>query len=80
MTHTTKDGREVKLSELGLSHLQNIIRLIDRKAVEGITVRAGGGFTAEDMWYDEDTWYGEQAKQELNYYEYKAELSKRDIF
>ena len=75
--HKTKNGTKIKLKDLKLSHLKNIIRWIDRKAAEGLIVRTGGGSTAEDMWYDEDTYYGEDARRELNYYDYKAELSKR---
>ena len=75
--HKTKNGTKIKLKDLKLSHLRNILRWIDRRAAEGVTVRMGGGSTAEDMWYDEDTYYGEDARRELNYYDYKAELSKR---
>lgn len=77
--HKTKEGNKIKLSDLELSHLKNIIAWIERKARDGITVRfGGGGCFAEDMWYDEDTYFGEEALKELNYYEYKAELSKRE--
>ena len=47
------------------------------KAKEGVTVRIGGGFCAEDMWYDEETYYGEEAKSQLNFDDYKAELERR---
>ena len=76
--HRTKNGNKIKLSDLELSHLQNIIKLIDRKATEGLTIRMGGGSTAEDMRYDEDTYYGEAVRKKLNYYDYKAELYKRE--
>ena len=79
--HTTKDGTKIKLSDLELSHLKNILRWIDRKAAEGLTIRmGGGGFDADSIWYDEDTYYGEDARRELNYYDYRAELSRRGIF
>ena len=43
--HTTKDGTKIKLNDLELSHLKNILRWIDRKAADGLTiVRGGGGF------------------------------------
>ena len=76
--HTTKDGTEIKLTDLDLGHLKNIIKWIERKANEGITIRMGGGCTAEDMWYDEMTYYGEDAKRELDYDAYKAELTRRE--
>lgn len=75
--HKTKNGTKIKLKDLKLSHLKNILRWIDRKAAEGVTVRMCGGSTGEDMWYDEYTCYGENARRELNYYDYKAELSRR---
>jgi len=75
--HKTKDGRKIKLADLELSHLKNILKCIERKAKKGLTIRMGGGSTAEDMWYDENTYYGEEAKRQLNYYDYKAELERR---
>lgn len=75
--HTTKDGRKIKLSDLETSHLENIIKWIERKSKEGLTVMYGGGSTAEDMWYDEKTYYGEEAKRKLNFLDYKSELERR---
>lgn len=75
--HKTKDGKKIKLADLELSHLENIIKWIERKAKEGLTVRMGGGSCAEDMWYDEETYYGEKVKRQLNFYDYKAELESR---
>jgi len=75
--HKTKDGKKVKLCDLETSHLENIIKLIERKSIEGFTSRNGGGSCAEDMWYDEDTYYGEDAKKELNFYDYMSELNRR---
>ena len=75
--HKTKDGKKIKLVDLELSHLENIIKWIERKAKEGITVRMGGGSCAEDMWYDEETYYGKEAKRQLNFDDYKAELERR---
>jgi hypothetical protein len=75
--HKTKDGKKIKLADLELSHLENIIKWIERKAKEGLTVKMGGGSTAEDMWYDEETYFGEKAKKQLNFYDYKSELKSR---
>jgi hypothetical protein len=76
--HKTKDGRKIKLADLELNHLENIISWIKLKAKEGLTVRfGGGGPCAEDMWYDEETYYGKKAKRELNFDSYKAELKRR---
>jgi hypothetical protein len=75
--HKTKDGKKIKLSDLETGHLENIIKWIERKAKEGLTVRMGGGSCAEDMWYEQETYYGEDAKRQLNFYDYKAELKNR---
>jgi hypothetical protein len=29
------------------------------------------------MWYEQETYYGEDAKRQLNFYDYKAELKNR---
>lgn len=75
--HITKDGTKIKLCDLELSHLENILKWIEKKAAEGFTVRSGGGSTSEDFWYDEETFYGEKVLKELDYYDYKAELVRR---
>jgi hypothetical protein len=75
--HKTKDGKKIKLADLELSHLENIIKWIERKAKEGLTRREGGGSTAEDMWCDETTYYGKEAKRLLKFSEYKSELERR---
>jgi hypothetical protein len=38
----------------------------------------GGGYGAEDMWYDECTYYGKDVEHHLKYDEYKDELNKRN--
>lgn len=75
--HTTREGEKIKLSDLTTSHLENIIKLIERKSIEGLTKRYGGGSCPDDIWYDEETYYGERAKKELNFYDYVSELNSR---
>lgn len=79
MKHTTKDGRVLKLSEMGNQHLINTINLIKRKAAKGFTVRYGGGSVPDDFWYDEDHYQGEAAEEYLNLSAYMAELNKRGL-
>jgi len=76
--HVTKDGRKIKLEDLELSHLKNIIKFIERKAKDGMVISRGGGSTAEDMWYDEETIYGVKVKKELHYDDYVKELKRRN--
>ena len=75
--HTTKDGTKVKLRDMTDSHLAATIRLFERRAKEGVTVRMGGGSCAEDMWYDEDTLYGDEALERLGYADYVKERDRR---
>jgi hypothetical protein len=78
--HTTKEGKKIKLADLELSHLENILRWIERKAKKGLTVISGGsGSCAEDMWADVDTYFGKEAKDQLNYFAYQAELERRMV-
>ena len=77
--HKTKEGRKIKLKDLELDHLKNIIKWIDRKAEEGLLLQDGGGYDASDMWYEEETLYGEDARKELNYYSYISELNRREL-
>ena len=75
--HVTKNGDKISLNKLEDSHLQNIINLMLRKSKEGVKVMFGGGSTADDIWYDEDMLYGEEALKRLHYYEYLAEQRRR---
>jgi hypothetical protein len=76
--HTTKDGLKIKVSELDFFHLENIINWIERKAKKGHTIMYGGGW-GDDIWCDEETWFGDDAKRELNYSMYKDELDRRNL-
>ena len=76
--HTDKHGNETKLKDLGLSHLKNIIRYVERKSKEGLVVMyGGGGVDIDSLWYDEETFYGKEAKEKLNYKKYTKELKRR---
>lgn len=75
--HTTKDGIKIKIKDLETSHLLNIINLIEKMSKNGYTVIDGGGTCAEDMWFDSETYYGEEAKKLLNFYDYIKEYRFR---
>ena len=77
--HKTKNGEKIKLTDLKTTHLENIIKWIKRKAKEGITVRVGGGTTADNIRHDEITYFGKEAKRQLNFSDYKSELKRRAI-
>ena len=77
--HKTKDGKKIKISDLDTKHLINIIEYIKRKAKLGLVIRIGGGFDANDMWYDAYVIHGKRVKIYLNYKTYKRELKRREI-
>lgn len=76
-THTTRDGTVMKLTEMSNQHLDACIRMFERRAKEGLTLRYGGGFDAADIWYDEYTIYGKEALEYLNYDDYVHERERR---
>ena len=79
MKHITKDGTRIKLKHLEISHLKNIISMIERKSKAGITVKHGGNeWDTDSIWCDEEELFGEEALKHMNYYEYVAELKRRE--
>ena len=75
--HITKDNRKILLKDLESSHILNILKWIKKQAITGLTIKYGGGSTAEDIWYEEETIYGEKVLNHLHYNDYKTELNKR---
>lgn len=75
--HKDKYGNRTPIKDLKTDHLKNIIRLNERMAKEGITVREGGGSCPDDYWYDEYELLGEEALEHLNHQAYVKELSSR---
>ena len=75
--HTTNDGAKIKLCDMTDSHLAATIRLMERKAREGIVVRDGGGSGPDDFWYDEDHLHGKDALEHMGYADYIKERDRR---
>jgi hypothetical protein len=79
-TWTTKDGKKIPYNKLEDSHLLNILKFIEKKAEEGISVFYGGcGSTADEMWADEEILTGEEVKEYMDYYTLKKEAYKRGL-
>lgn len=79
MMHTTKDGAKMPITEMSDRHLLNTMRMLKRRAADGLTIRRGGGWEADEMWYDEDIIFGTAALNELNYSAYKTEADNRKL-
>ncbi len=77
--HTTATGEKILLSNLELSHLNNIISLIERKAKNGLRVVYAHTHenAPDDIPFNEDVLFGEKVKATLNYQMYKNELDRR---
>ena len=75
--HITRDGEEIPLNQLETSHLENIIALQKRLAVEGVLYRDGGGTCPDDFWYEEEVFYGEEALEFMKHELYLKELARR---
>lgn len=73
--HTTKDGKKIKLTG---SHLAATIRMLERKASEGITVCMGGGSCPDEFWYDEERLEGKDALEHMGYAAYVKERNRRN--
>jgi len=72
--HITRDGTEMDISEMSDSHLINTIKLIEKKAKEGVTIEYG---SLDDPYYDRDLVFGHAALMALRYCSYVSELVKR---
>lgn len=77
---TTKEGVKIAYSKLETSHLQNILKWIEKRAKKGIELVNGGcGSSAEDVWDEVHFIQGKEVKDYYNYKELQRELKKRQL-
>lgn len=70
----TQNGEEIPYSKLEKKHLLNIIKWIENRAKNGITITEGGvGWDIEDCWHEE---YEIDGKEVLKMYNYKGLLKE----
>ena len=76
--HETADGRFIELKDLTDQHLANIIKMIERKAKEGIDLVFGGGHgDYDEMWGDVEHLHGQEVFDHFGYEKYKKEHRRR---
>lgn len=76
--HETADGKFIAVKDLTDDHLMNIIKMIERKANEGVTIIRGGGHgDHEEMWADIEELYGEEVLEHFDHVKYKKEQDRR---
>lgn len=67
---TTRDGDEIEYKKLSDNHLLNILCMIEKKSIDGITIETGGGsWDMDDIWYDTEELEG---KEVLKIFDYKG--------
>jgi glutamate/tyrosine decarboxylase-like PLP-dependent enzyme len=70
--HITAEGKAFNIRDMTDSHLKNMIRFIERKAIDGVALVYGH---EEDA--DVDVIYGASVLNLLGYEAYKAEFDRR---
>jgi len=76
----TKEGDRIEFSKIEDSHLLNILKWIEKRAEEGITLQyGGGGWDIDDMWYEEEHLIGKNVLKHFKYGPLLKEALKRDL-
>jgi hypothetical protein len=80
MLHTMKDGKQIRLADMGDGHLLNTLAMMYRKAESGVVVRRGGMSIGDnEPWFDEGIVYGDEAFSEMRTAVYEAEAARRKL-
>lgn len=80
MLHTMKDGKQIKLADMGDGHLLNTLAMMYRKAKSGVVVRRGGMSIGDnEPWFNDDIVHGDEAFAEMRTAAYEAEAARRGL-
>ena len=76
--HRTRDGKLIPISQMTDAHLRSVIKLIDRKAEEGVE-RVTGDMFGGDQECEVDEIFGYDVRRFMGRAVYEAELKRREI-
>jgi hypothetical protein len=75
---TTKDNQEIKYEDLAISHLRNILKMLERNAESGLRIEYGEcGFSADEYYYDSEVVTGVRALELQDYYILKRVYNRK---
>lgn len=76
----TQSGEDIEYKKLKDSHLLNILKWIERRAENGMTVEVGGsGCCADDMLYDSWEIRGDEVLEKYNHKGLLKEVKRRKL-
>ncbi len=76
----TKSGEEIEYKKIENDHLLNILKWIEKRAEEGITLQYGGGaWDIDDAWYEEEHLTGRDVLKHFDYRGLLKEALRRDL-
>ena len=76
--HRTRDGKLIPISQMTNAHLRSVIKLIDRKAKEGVE-RVTGDMFGRDQECEVDEIFGYDVRRFMGRAAYAAELKRRNF-
>lgn len=77
--HTTKDGKKMLISDMETSHLNAMVKFIERKAEEGVTMVYGSAYGICNQDCDVEQIFGSDVLDQFGYRSYLKELKSRGV-
>jgi hypothetical protein len=77
----TKDEQEIPYKKLEDSHLLNILKWIERRAKQGVTIIVDCGYAPDNDYKEYESYeiYGKEVKDHYDYKGLRAEAKKRGV-